>query len=86
MDEGLRDIIEKLAKIEVKIDDIGKMKDTIENQGKDIVSIKSTQTNQQKIIDEMKADSLWLKRAVIGAIITAVVGILVVIFKIGLGL
>lgn len=86
MDEGFKDIIEKLAKIEVKIDDIGKMKDTIENQGKDIVSIKSTQKNQQKLIDEMKADSLWLKRAVIGAIITAAVGILVVIFKIGLGI
>lgn len=86
MDEGFRDIIEKLAKIEVKIDDIGKMKDTIEKQGKDIVSIKSTQINQQKIIDEMKADSLWLKRAVIGAVITAVAGILVIIFKIGLGI
>lgn len=86
MDEGFRDIIEKLAKIEVKIDDIGKMKDTIENQGKDIVSIKSTQINQQKTIEEMKADSLWLKRAVIGAVITAVAGILVIIFKIGLGI
>ena len=62
-----------------------KWKNTIENQGKDIVSIKSTQKSTE-IIDEMKADSLWLKRAVIGAIITAVIGILVVIFKIGLGI
>ena len=80
------EIIERLAKIEVKIDDIKSLKENIDKHSVEITEIKSSIENQQKEIDEINESNNWLKRAVIGAVITAIVGVVFCFIKIGVGL
>lgn len=80
------EIIERLAKIEVKIDDIKGLKENIDKHSVEITEIKSSLENQQKEIDEINESNKWLKRAVIGAVITASVGIIFCFVKIFLGI
>lgn len=79
------EIIERLAKIEVKIDDIKAIKNNVDKHAIEITEIKTITQNQQKEIDNLSEGNTWLKRAVAGAIITAVVGVIFVFIKLGLG-
>ena len=79
------EIIERLAKIEVKIDDIKAIKNNVDKHAIEIAEIKTITQNQQKEIDKLSEGNTWLKRAVAGAIITAVVGVIFVFIKLGLG-
>ena len=79
------EIIERLAKIEVKIDDIKAIKNNVDKHAIEITEIKTITQNQQKEIDKLSEGNTWLKRAVAGAIITAVVGVIFVFIKLGLG-
>ena len=84
-DKTYIEIIERLTKIEVKIDDIKRLKDDLNHHSVEITEIKSTLENQQKEIKEIKENNQWLKRAVVGALITATIGVIFCFVKLGLG-
>lgn len=75
-------IIERLAKIEVKIDDIKGLQKKVEEHDKTLVSLIEKDNIQQKQIDELRqkekdnAKWLWgIAASVIGAIILGLLGL-----------
>ena len=85
-DKTYIEIIERLTKIEVKIDDIKRLKDDLNHHAVEITEIKASLENQQKEIKEIKENNQWLRRAVIGAIVTATIGVIFCFIKLGLGI
>ena len=87
MDEKLlNEIVQRLVTIETKLEDIIRVKDDVEELKKDVVQLQERDKQQQKEIDALQENSKWLSRAVVGAIITATVGVLFVVIKMGLGM
>lgn len=75
-------IIERLAKIEVKIDDIKGLQTKVDEHDKLLVSLVEKDNNQQKQLDEIRqrekdnAKWLWgIAASVIGAIILGLLGL-----------
>lgn len=75
-------IIERLAKIEVKIDDIKGLQTKVDEHDKLLVSLVEKDNNQQKQLDEIrqreKDNMKWLwgiAASVIGAIILGLLGL-----------
>lgn len=85
-DKIYSEIIERLAKIEVKIDDIKSVKENLDKHSIELTELKSNVESIQKEINKINENNVWLKRAVIGAIITASVGLIFAIIKIGIGI
>ena len=80
MDEGFKtEVLTRLAVIESKIDgykDIEKVAEEANHRS----------LNNEKDIAEIKENNKWLKRAVIGAIISAIAAIFLIIVEKGVGL
>ena len=75
-------IIERLAKIEVKIDDIKGLQKKVDEHDKELVSLKEQNNVQQKQIDELRqkekdnAKWLWgIAASVVGALILSLLGL-----------
>ncbi len=80
MDEKFEiEVLTRLAVIENKIDDYNKMKEKIDTTYE--ISIRNKE-EISKIEDRNK----WIFRTLIGAILTGLIGIITIYFKIGLGL
>ncbi|MGB8455139.1 MAG: hemolysin XhlA family protein [Anaerocolumna sp.] len=81
-----REVLDRLTKIEVKLDSYDKIKDQVyENQRCIIKFIEKTDQQQQQI-DELMERNKWLARAIAGACITAFVGLFAIFIKIGIGI
>lgn len=87
MDEKLlNEIVQRLVAIETKLESIIKVKDDVEDLKKDVVRLQEQTAQQQKEIDGIVESNKWLSRAVIGAVVTAAVGLIFVLIKMGLGM
>lgn len=84
-DKILNEIVQRLVAIETKLESIIKVKDDVEDLKKDVVRLQEQTAQQQKEIDGITDNNKWLSRAVVGAIITSIIGIVFVLIKIGLG-
>lgn len=92
MDERLlSEIVQRLTRIEVKIEEIVAVKkdikdltDTTDDMKKDIIELKTKDEQQRKELDEIRDNSKWISRAVIGAIITSAVAVIFTLIKLGL--
>ena len=73
------EVLTRLAVIESKIDDY---KDTREKADEAYNKAKENEKEILDIQDKMK----WISRAIVGAIITAIIGVVFVFLKIGLGI
>ncbi len=81
-----REVLDRLTKIEVKLDSYDKIKDQVyENQRNIIKSVEKSDQQQQQI-NELRETNKWLTRAIAGACITAMIGLLVILVKAGAGL
>lgn len=83
-DKTFAEIVERLAKIEVKIDDLKTVKEKVDKHDVALTEIKTINDNQQKEIDAIKENNKWISRAVVGAVITAIVGVIFCFIKLGL--
>ena len=72
------EVIERLARIETKLDDY----EDIKNKADDAYN-KSNQNERR--IQELEDNSKWLKRTTIGAVITSLVALIFLFIKLGLG-
>ena len=71
MNGFINEFIERLARIEVKIDNIEKVKDDVEFLKRENVAVKSAVETQDKEIKSLKDTNKWLVRL----LITELVGI-----------
>ena len=81
-----REVLDRLKAIEVKLDSYEKIKDQVYANQMQIIKIEENTDTQQKQIDELKDRNKWLARAVVGAVITAFIGFILVYIKIGAGI
>lgn len=81
-----REVLDRLIKIEEKLDGYNNAKvKTYENE-KEILRIKSDLEDVQKTVTDLTESNKWLFRTVVAAIIVAAIGILTTIVQIGVGL
>ena len=74
-----KEVLERLTKIETKLDDYGNLRDKTEQSY-------SLSKENEKDIAEIQEKLKWLGRTIIGAIIAGLVGILIVYLQIGMGI
>lgn len=74
-----REVLERLTKIETKLDDYGSLRDKTEQAY-------SLSKENEKDIEDIKEKLKWVSRTIIGALITGLVGIAFVIIQIGMGI
>lgn len=81
-----REVLDRLTKIEAKLDifDAAKKK-TYDNEN-DIIRLKDEVKNQGDRIIELEDSNKWLSRTIAAAIITAIIGVLVVVLRAGAGI
>lgn len=81
-----REVLDRLIKIEGKLDGYNNAKvKTYENE-KEILRIKSDLEDVQKIVTDLTESNKWLFRTVVAAIIVAAIGLLTTIVRTGVGL
>ena len=81
-----REVLDRLIKIEGKLDGYKNAKvKTYENE-KEILRIKSDLEDVQKTVTDLTESNKWLFRTVVAAIIIAAIGLLTTIVRTGVGL
>jgi len=80
-----REVLDRLTKIEVKLDSYDKIKDQVYENQRVIIKLYEKIEQQQKDIDELRERNKWFARALAGAVITAGIGLIVAFLKIGMG-
>ena len=81
-----REVLDRLTKIEVKLDNYDKLKEQVYENQRSIIRFLEKQDQQQQQIRELEDRNKWLTRAISGACIAAVVGLVVILIKAGAGL
>lgn len=93
-DDGnvMMEILERLTKIETKLDSYNDAKQKTYENEKEIIKLKAAvgalekdNQNQNDDIAELKDKNKWLFRTVVGAIITGLVGIVIALIRMGVG-
>lgn len=80
MESGFqREVLERLTKIETKLDDYKEIKE------KNEIAYTKAMSNEKDIID-IQDKLKWISRAIVGAVIVAIIGIVFSFLKIGIGL
>lgn len=73
------EVLTRLARIETKLDDYDNLKNKVEDLKTKVFSI-------DKRTADIEDKSRWLERTIVGAIITGIIAILGIVFKLGLKL
>jgi frataxin-like iron-binding protein CyaY len=81
-----REVLDRLTKIEVKLDNYDKLKEQVYENQRSIIKLLEKQDQQQQQINKLEDRNKWLARAIAGACITAVIGLAVILIKAGAGL
>ena len=74
-----REVLERLTKIETKLDNYGNMQEKTEEAY-------SLSKQNEKDIEEINEKIKWITRTIVGALITGVIGIIIVLVKLGMGI
>jgi predicted RNase H-like nuclease (RuvC/YqgF family) len=82
----VNEFIERLARIEVKIDNIEKIKDDVEELKRENVSVKSQVESQDKEIKALKDTNKWLIRLLITELAGIITTIAIAIINSGIKL
>lgn len=80
MEKGFEtEVLSRLAVIESKLDDYNNIKQKSEE-----AFVKSKEN--EKDIDEINDKIKWLSRTIVGAFITGIIGIVIILIKMGIGI
>lgn len=80
-----REVLDRLKTIEIKMDSYGDVKaKTYENERR-ILLLENDLKDTQAELKKQQEDAAWLKRTVIAAIITGVIGIGITFLRLGIG-
>lgn len=81
-----REVLDRLKTIEVKLDGYSEIKKRTYDNEREIIEIRGDLDEHQKRISGLEDSNKWLTRAIAGALITALVGLLFVFVKMGAGI
>jgi len=81
-----REVLERLIKIEEKVDGFSKAKEKTYDNERHIMILENDVTELKKEIEELKSSNKWLLRTVAAALITGVIGIVFTLIKSGAGI
>lgn len=73
-----REVLERLAKIETKLDNYGNMQEKTEEAH-------TLSKQNEKDIEEINEKIKWITRTIVGAIISGAIGIIFILIQIGIG-
>ena len=79
--ELINEILQRLVRIETKLDQIEDVKNDVMQTKLDIVKLQEKDEKQQTELNELKDSHKWLSRAILGAIISMVASIVLTFFK-----
>lgn len=80
-----REVLDRLKTIEIKMDSYSDVKSkTYENERR-ILLLENEMKDTQAEMKQQQAEATWLKRTVMAAIITGVVGIGIAFLRLGIG-
>jgi predicted transcriptional regulator len=89
----LNEVVQRLTRIEVKLEEIVTLKRDVHDNRREletltqrVIELETKDEQQRKELDEIRDNSRWISRAVIGALITSVVAIIFTVLKLGLGI
>lgn len=89
MENTGHDVIERLVRIETKIDTFQKDIESVEHVSKinenNIIAMQQRLNNLEGELKEIQDRAVWNSRAVLGCVITTVGGVILAIIKYGLG-
>lgn len=71
-----REVLDRLIKIETKLDSVESMKKTSYDNQRDIIALKKDTDEQEKRIRAIEDSNTWLWRTAVGAVITTLISIL----------
>lgn len=74
-----REVLERLTKIETKLDDYTNIREKTEEAY-------SLSKQNEKDIEEINEKIKWITRTIAGALITGIIGIVIVLIKLGIGI
>lgn len=74
-----KEILERLIRIETKLDDYDSTKTKVEEA-------RSKAFSNERRLNEIEDKQKWLERTVVGTVITGIIAIVFIVVKIGLGL
>lgn len=87
MDSGFeREVLDRLIKIEDKLDGYSKAKETTYENQRRIIALEGSVKEMEEEVDSLSDSNKWLFRTVVAAIITAFVGIAFTLLKMGAGI
>lgn len=81
-----REVVERLVKIESKIDGLIKAKEVTYNNENEVLLLKDHQKDMEERLTSLEDSNKWIMRTVIAAIITSAVGIVFALIKTGAGI
>lgn len=85
-DKLLNEIVQRLVAIETKLESIIGVRADVDELKKEVVQLQERDKRQEKDIEELRSNNKWLQRAIIGAVVTAAVGLVLCFIKAGMGL
>lgn len=80
-----REVLDRLTKIEVKLDSYEKIKEQVYDNQREAIKMKEDIEKSREEIKELCDKNKWLSRSVLGAVITCCVGVLFTYIKLGMG-
>ncbi|MBQ0067574.1 MAG: hemolysin XhlA family protein [Phascolarctobacterium sp.] len=80
-----REVLDRLKTIEIKLDGYGDVKAKVYENERKILLHESEIKDIRQDFEKQQEETRWLKRTVIAAIITGLIGILVAFLRVGIG-
>lgn len=81
-----REVLERLIKIEEKVDGFSKAKEKTYDNERHIMILENDVAELKREVDDLKSSNKWLLRTVVAALITGVIGIIFTLVKTGAGI
>lgn len=81
-----REVLDRLTKIEAKLDSYDNLKEQVYQNQRNMITLTQKVTQQQGDLLELKDRNKWLARAIAGASISAVIGLVVLYLRLGAGI
>lgn len=69
-----REVLDRLVRIEVKLDSFESAKNTSYENQRQIIELRKDTEDQEKRISSIEDNNTWLKRTTVGAVIASAVG------------
>ncbi len=81
-----REVLDRLKTIEVKLDGYGEVKGKVYENERRLLLLENELDDTKQELKNQQEESRWLKRTVIAAIITGVIGIAIALLRAGIGI